>query len=118
MEGRLTVRTILFFALAILAGSGAIAASNSSSAEDSAFDPEVFYDNRCAFCHAEGGWGTRTLAKRWPGDEAELLKRENLPPPLTIAVVRRGIGSMPQFTPTELTDTELAELAQWLEDRN
>ena len=30
-------------------------------------------------------------------------------------VVRRGVGSMPRLTPTDLTDEDLARVAQWLE---
>lgn len=86
--------------------------------EEPAFDPAAFYQQRCAYCHGPGGWGTRRLEPRAPEGEAELLNRTSLPPAYTELVVRRGIGAMPQFTPTELTDAELAELARWLEDRN
>lgn len=81
-------------------------------------DPEAIYNHQCSWCHAAGEWGTRSLAKRVPAGEAELLKRKDLPPAYTRTVVRRGIGSMPQFAPTELTDAELDALANWLEERN
>ncbi len=80
--------------------------------------PEEIYTTRCAYCHEAGGWGTRALAKRVPAGEAELRNRSSLPPAYTIAVVRRGIGAMPQFTPTELTDAELEALANWLDRGN
>lgn len=79
--------------------------------------PEMFADT-CAYCHDTGGWGTRTLARRVPAGEAELLKRKDLPAAFTRAVVRRGIGAMPPFTRTDLTDAELDRLARWLDERN
>ena len=88
------------------------------SATGSERSSEEIFETRCAYCHEAGGWGTRAIARRMPQGEAELLKRENLPPAFTTFVVRRGIGAMPQFTPTELTDAELAALAEWLENRN
>ena len=72
---------------------------------------------KCAACHASGGWGTRALARRMPPDRAELLRRPAVPAALVKLAVRRGIGSMPPFTPTDLSDDELDRLARWLETR-
>jgi mono/diheme cytochrome c family protein len=79
--------------------------------------PELFAAT-CVYCHDTGGWGTRTLARRVPEGQAELLQRKDLPPQLTRFVVRHGIGSMPTLAPTDLTDEELDRLARWLEDNN
>ena len=79
--------------------------------------PEMFADS-CIHCHDAGGWGTRSLARRMPPGEAELLKRKNLPAGLTRMVVRRGIGAMPPLAPTDLTDDELDRLARWLDEKN
>ena len=79
--------------------------------------PEQVFSTRCAYCHDATGWGTRALARRMPESEAPLLDRKDLPPAYTVYVVRRGIGSMPQFNPSELTDKELESLANWLENR-
>ena len=94
---------------------GSLAAASSSETRRSS---EQIYAERCAHCHNRGGWGTRALARRVPENEAVLLDRTNLPPAYTAFVVRYGIGAMPQFNPSELTDAELAELSQWLEERN
>lgn len=75
------------------------------------------FASKCALCHQKGGWATRALAKRVPLDQAELLNRKDLPADYVKQVVRRGIGSMPQFTPTDLSDEELDRLAAWLEKR-
>jgi len=76
--------------------------------------PQSFYADRCERCHGPSGWGTRTLAKRLPAGQAELTRRAQLSASYIAFVVRHGVGSMPQFTPTELTDRQLAELAAWL----
>jgi mono/diheme cytochrome c family protein len=77
--------------------------------------PEVLFEQKCADCHGPGGWGTRALARRMPPERAELLERESLPAALVRHVVRRGVSSMPPFTPTDLDDKDLDRLARWLE---
>ena len=99
----------------LVAGSAAsIAAQQQTAPVRSA---EEIYTSRCIHCHGARGWGTRVLARRVPDGQAQLTSREALPAALTRLVVRRGIGSMPQFTPTEITDAELAALADWLDKR-
>ena len=107
-------------ALTLLAASaiGAALASNAAGQAKAPRSAEQLYEASCAYCHGPGGWGTRTLAKRAPEGQAELLERQNLPAALTEMVVRRGIGSMPQFTPTDISDEELERLARWLDERN
>ncbi|WP_305095584.1 c-type cytochrome [Croceibacterium aestuarii] len=102
------IRPAVLLALSLLALPFAAAGS------DERWSPEQFYDARCAYCHDARGWGTRKLAERVPPGQAELRKRRGLPPAYVEYVVRHGAGSMPQFTPTELTDAQLAALAQWL----
>jgi mono/diheme cytochrome c family protein len=75
---------------------------------------EAIYRDRCIYCHDRGGWATRVLAKRVPAAEAQLTSRKDLPAEYTRQVVRRGIGSMPAFTPTDLSDREIAVVAEWL----
>jgi mono/diheme cytochrome c family protein len=78
---------------------------------------EALFAGKCAHCHDRSGWGTRALARRLPPDQAELLQRPAVPAALVRLAVRRGIGSMPPFTPTDLSDDELERLARWLEAR-
>lgn len=106
MRGLLIAAGVMLAALAPVAVQSAGQGSRS---------PQDVFADRCAYCHEAGGWGTRVLARRVPDGEAELLKRSSLPAAYTAAVVRRGIGAMPQFTPTELTDEEIAALADWLD---
>ncbi len=105
-------------ALWITGSAVALPAAGTSASDIDPRSPEQVFATRCAYCHEAGGWGTRTLARRMPESEAILLERGNLPPAYTEYVLRRGLRSMPAFNPSELTDTELQNLAQWLEDRN
>lgn len=75
---------------------------------------EAIYKDKCIYCHDTRGWATRVLARRTPPGEARLVDRKYLPADYTKQVVRRGVGSMPGFTPTDLNDAEVAVIAKWL----
>jgi mono/diheme cytochrome c family protein len=108
MIGRALCLTVLpWAALASAAGEG-----------PSGVKPRDLFAQHCAACHDAAGWGTRALARRVPPGREQLLTRESTPAAFTRHVVRRGIGSMPQFAPTDLSDEELARLAAWLETRD
>lgn len=108
--------------LALVAG-GALAccvmmiapARGQPSTPSPAARPAELFARTCAHCHNAAGWGTRALAERAGPKQAVLLERKTIPASMVKYVVRYGIGSMPQFTPTDLTDEELEQLAQWLE---
>lgn len=110
----MTRSTVLAGLMLIVATAGAAAAASQAKPRASG----QIYAERCAYCHSPSGWGTRVLMRRLPASEAVLLDRVNLPPAYTTFVVRHGIGAMPQFNPSELSDSELAELSRWLEERN
>lgn len=76
--------------------------------------PERIFGRVCSACHGPSGWGTRTLARRMDKDQALLANRRDLAPDFLRAVLRRGIGSMPHFTPTEISDADIDALAAWL----
>jgi mono/diheme cytochrome c family protein len=76
---------------------------------------EALFVQKCGLCHLEGGFGTRVLSRRVPQGHALLQDRENLPAVFTSLVVRRGLGSMPQIRPAELSDAQLAVIARYLE---
>lgn len=100
--------------LAVLATAGSMAAA-SAAADESEAPGRILYEERCGGCHMEGGFGTRVLARRVSDGQAELTDREILPVALTTAVVRRGIGSMPQIRQAELDDAQLAAIARYLD---
>lgn len=98
--------------LVALAGALSLAQAAEGDAEKSG---QQLFQERCGACHLEGGFGTRVLSRRVPEGQAELEKREVLPAALTTAVVRRGIGSMPQIREGELSDADLQAIALYLE---
>jgi mono/diheme cytochrome c family protein len=77
--------------------------------------PEALYRAKCAVCHSERGWASAVLARRAPAGQAALTERKGLRAAYIRQAVRRGVGAMPGFTPTDVTDAELAALAAWLE---
>ena len=103
--------------VAALIGCALPPAALASAQSQPALSGQDLFERKCAQCHASGGWGTRALARRMAPARAELLARPSVPAALVRVVVRHGIGSMPQFIPTELTDDELDRLARWLETR-
>lgn len=110
------MRAFAIAAMPMLALAGAFSLPQGAQAEDGKSGEELFAE-RCGACHLEGGFGTRVLSRRVPDGQAELEKRDVLPAALTMAVVRRGIGSMPQIREAELSDADLQAIADYLEKR-
>ncbi len=76
------------------------------------------YEATCIHCHAPGGWGTRDLARRLGAGRAVLLERTDLDPRYIRSVVRHGLNSMPAYTPTDLTERQIACIADYLTRNN
>lgn len=72
------------------------------------------YDATCRYCHAANLTGTRMLELRLGRDRALLELRSDLSGPYIELVVRQGIGSMPWYRYSELTDAELASVVAYL----
>jgi mono/diheme cytochrome c family protein len=73
------------------------------------------FQAQCAGCHLDRGFGTRVLSRRVPEGQATLEARKDLNADYVSMVVRRGIGSMPQFRKSELSDVELDAISTYLE---
>ena len=109
-------------AYAILAATPFVCAplSHASPQAASAAIPErstggKIYDKWCRDCHAAGGPGSRALQRKYQGAlPAVLEQRNNLPPEYVKLVVRRGMSFMPTFRKTEISDAELALVADYL----
>lgn len=80
-------------------------------------DGARLYGRWCAACHDPGPGhpGTQALEALYQGRvSAVLAQREGLDVAFVTATVRSGRSVMPSFRRTELSDTELRALAQWL----
>ncbi|MGX7895992.1 c-type cytochrome [Tsuneonella sp. HG222] len=75
------------------------------------------YEKWCATCHSDGPRmpGTLALEVKY-GDKARsvLTNRTDLSPQVITYFVRNGVGPMPRFRKTEITDAELAQLSEFL----
>ncbi len=80
--------------------------------------PEGLFARKCGVCHAGGRLypGTRALEIRGV-KPAVLLDRTDLDKAYVEQVVRNGLGSMPPFTPTALSDSELVAITKLLSDK-
>lgn len=105
----------LYLAIPLLAAAIAAPSALAEDAAPTAGSSESLFLEKCGLCHLEGGFGTRVLQRRVPAGQALLQDRNSLPAAYTSAVVRRGIGSMPQIREAELTDAQLAAIALYLE---
>lgn len=74
------------------------------------------YAKWCADCHSTSqGPGSMVLQRRYQGAvPAVLEERDGLNSQFVSLVVRRGVGFMPSFRKTEISDEELALVAQYL----
>jgi mono/diheme cytochrome c family protein len=81
------------------------------------------FEHSCAPCHGTGKGddgrtmlpGTEALQVRYRGTlPAALEQRSDLNVATLTAFVRNGVGSMPPFRQTELTDAEIADIVAYL----
>ena len=80
-----------------------------------AADGKTLYTERCGMCHQTNGMGVGILSRR-PADASKglLEQREDLSGAVVRVVVRSGIGNMPRISRGEVSDPELAEIANYL----
>jgi mono/diheme cytochrome c family protein len=110
---------------ALLAGCGAAPAWAASPATPPAVpraDGHALFLKWCAPCHDGGPFhaGTAGLANKYKGtNENPVLElRTDLTPDFIRATVRTGVNAMPPFRRTEISNTELDALAQYLAAKN
>ncbi len=100
-------------ALALLVlGSNVAAAQGASPAEPAG---KALFKSRCGMCHQTIGMAVGLLARR-PGDTSKgfLEDRTDLSATFVRTAVRTGIINMPRMARGELSDTELAAIADYL----
>lgn len=108
---------IALLASAMLAAAATPAAAAGEGEEPLAarqLEGQRLYQATCSYCHAPGGWGARDLARRLGAERAVLIERTDLDPLYIRSVVRHGLNSMPAYTPTDLTERQIARIADYL----
>ncbi|MEL1251294.1 c-type cytochrome [Aurantiacibacter gilvus] len=95
----------LAIGLSLVAGSRLVAASSVEASAQATYEieprePEYLYARTCGYCHGH--------------NIAPIIRGRSLPPAVIESIVRSGMGAMPAFKPTEITDNELDALAEWL----
>ena len=106
----------LLLPLTFAAAQNRPAAAKPPSAEQLARGKAVFTE-WCAGCHAPGPRrpGTQALDALYKGQKPGALEeRTDLVPKLTETFVRKGVSVMAPFRKTEISDTQLADLAAYL----
>jgi (+)-pinoresinol hydroxylase len=93
--------------------------SNAFGAEEPALTDQQergkrLYYKACIHCHAPGVWGTNRLSERMSAQDAVLENRTNLPVEAVRTIIRAGIGSMPAFRRSELSDADAQAIAAYV----
>jgi mono/diheme cytochrome c family protein len=102
----------------LVAGGAAIAQAppapkpTTLSSRPGASGGEALYLEHCSHCHGPNGMGTGLLARRV--QPALLEARDNLPAAYVVIAARQGIGNMPPVPRGEVSDEELALIADYL----
>ena len=86
-----------------------------TSASPATSEGEQLFSETCARCHRAGGMGTGILSRRKGiAADGQLEKREDLVASFIKAVVRAGTGNMPRISRAEVSDRQLAKIADYL----
>lgn len=105
------MRTLLLAATAMLIAGGA------GAQDEPAHPGKVVFDKWCMPCHGDGPGkpGTTVLRNRY-GDSipALLEERTDMTGEYLVTFVREGVGVMPPFRKTEITDAELESMIDYL----
>lgn len=86
-----------------------------AAADASTLDGKALYVERCGMCHQSIGMAVGILSRR-PGDASQglLEERADLSAAFIQTVVRTGILNMPRMPRAEVSDAELAAIANHL----
>jgi mono/diheme cytochrome c family protein len=95
---------------------GAGLATSATAAAGQGPDGKALFKERCGMCHQGIGMAVNLLARR-PGDTSNglLEERKNLSAEFVFTVARTGIGNMARISRGEVSDPELAAIANYLE---
>ncbi len=84
------------------------------SAQSAELTGKQLFQRRCAMCHGAVGMGTGLLARRMKPEVAQLEAREDLSAAYVERAARIGILNMPPITRGDVSDAQLASIAQYL----
>lgn len=103
----MTTSIVSGFVVSLLMVGGAQAAEQQTG--------KTLFTERCGMCHQTNGMGVGILSRR-PGDASKglLEQREDLSAAVIRVVVRTGIGNMPRISRGEVSDPQLAAIADYL----
>lgn len=98
---------VIGFVVSLLMVGGARAAEQQTG--------KTLFTERCGMCHQTNGMGVGILSRR-PGDASKglLEQREDLSAAVIRVVGRIGIGNMPRISRGEVSDPQLAAIADYL----
>jgi mono/diheme cytochrome c family protein len=77
-------------------------------------DGKKLFHQKCEMCHGAAGMGTGLLARRMKPEVALLEKRDDLSAAYVERAARVGILNMPPITRGDVSDAQLASIAQYL----
>ena len=77
-------------------------------------DGKQLFHQKCEMCHGAAGMGTGLLARRMKPEVAPLEKRDDLSAAYVARAARIGILNMPAITRGDVSDAQLASIAQYL----
>ena len=106
------MRTFGLAAVLLLVSGWAAAQSAPLTAKQA--EGQKLFRSTCFYCHSERVWGTFAIERRRGPADALLEKRTDLVPEFVKTVVRNGLGSMPAYRRTELTDAEVDAIVAYL----
>lgn len=72
------------------------------------------YNATCVYCHNPRAYGTEALARRLGEGKGVLEQRNDLPDDYIRGVIKQGLGNMPAYTPTDLTEGEITAIVDYL----
>ena len=104
----------IYVAIAAVIFSSSLSAQTAAQARG-----KEVYDHWCAPCHAPGPGhpGTQSLELKYRGEIPPVLEdRDDLSREFVRTIVRSGILMMAPFRKTEVTDSELDDIAAYLAD--
>lgn len=115
-------RVLIAAALAAVSAGGALAAPMTGAGVAPKGAPlasagdrgEAAFAEKCGMCHRARGMGTFLLTRRMPAEQAQLEVRTDFDVETVTQVVRQGLGNMPAIPRGEVSDNQLADIANYL----